>query len=209
MKGRAIEWLPEELAWIEANCTLPQSVRHARFRWIFQRDDVTETHLNSLCKRKGWLTGRSGCFVKGEKRDNNPSRKGYSPPGCEKGWFKPGVRRGRAKAMYQPIGAERISREGYLERKVNDDLPFNRRWRAVHMIEWEAVNGPVPAGYALKNLSGDRANTDPTNYEAIPRALLPRLNSRYGRDYDAAPAELKPTILAIAKLEHKAREARK
>lgn len=208
MKGRAIEWLPEELAWIEANCTLPQSVRHARFRWIFQRDDVSETHLNSLCRRKGWRTGRSGCFVKGQT-PHNAGRKGFCPAGSEKGWFRGGERRGRANAIYQPIGAERISREGYLERKVNDDLPFNRRWRAVHLIEWEAVNGPVPAGHALKNLSGDKTNIDPSNYEAIPRALLPRLNSRFGRGYDAAPAELKPTILAIAKLEHKAREARK
>lgn len=34
-------------------------------------------------------------------------------------------------------------------------------------------------------------------------------NAKVGRDYDTAPAELKPTILAIAKLEHKAREAGK
>lgn len=34
------------------------------------------------------------------------------------------------------------------------------------------------------------------------------LNGRFGRDYDTAPSELKPTILAIAKLEHKARELR-
>jgi hypothetical protein len=39
--------------------------------------------------------------------------------------------------------------------------------------------------------------------------MAPRLNGRFGRGYDAAPAELKPIILATAKLEHAAREARK
>jgi hypothetical protein len=34
--------------------------------------------------------------------------------------------------------------------------------------------------------------------------MLPRLNGKgsRGRDYDTAPAELKPTIMAVAKLEH-------
>ena len=40
-------------------------------------------------------------------------------------------------------------------------------------------------------------------------ALAPRLNGRFGRGYDTAPPELKPTILAIAKLEHAARIKRK
>jgi hypothetical protein len=43
----------------------------------------------------------------------------------------------------------------------------------------------------------------------VPRALLPRLNGRFGRGYDEAPEELKPTIMAVAKLEHSVRERRK
>lgn len=102
-----------------------------------------------------------------------------------------------------------MSKDGYRERKVNDDLPLQRRWRAVHLVEWEAINGPLPAGHALKCLDGDKTNTAPSNWQLIPRALLPRLNGRFGRDYDHAPAELKPTIMATAKLEHRLREIRK
>jgi hypothetical protein len=209
MKGRRIPYSAEELAWIEACCDLPRKEMHALFVQIFGRTDVSLATLNGLCKRKGWFTGRTGRFVKGERRADNPARKGHCPPGCEKGWFKPGVRRGVATRLYKPIGTERLSREGYLERKVNDDLPLQRRWRAVHLIEWEKVHGPLPAGHCLKCLDGNKLNTDPSNWECLPRALLPRLNGRFGRDYDAAPPELKPTLLAIAKLEHKAREARK
>jgi hypothetical protein len=52
-------------------------------------------------------------------------------------------------------------------------------------------------------------NTDPANWELIPRALLPRLNGRHTLAYDPAPAELKPALLATAKLEHAARTLRR
>lgn len=207
MKGRWISYSAEDLAWIKACSDLPRKELHALFVQVFGRSDVSLSNLASLCKRKGWQTGRTGQFVKGEKRADNPARKGYAPAGCEKGWFRPGHRGGRAKDNHKPIGTERISKDGYRERKVNDDPPFNRRWRAVHLIEWESRHGPLPAGHALKRLNGDKLNTDPSNWECLPRALLPRLNGRFGRGYDTAPAEVKPTLLAIARLEHKAREA--
>jgi hypothetical protein len=42
----------------------------------------------------------------------------------------------------------------------------------------------------------------------VPRALLPRLSGKSGRNYDHAPDEIKPTIMAIARLEHAARDAK-
>lgn len=39
--------------------------------------------------------------------------------------------------------------------------------------------------------------------------MLPRLNNRYGRDFDKAQADIKPTIMAVAKLEHVVSEVRK
>lgn len=153
------------------------------------------------------MTWRTGCFVPGQAPPNK-GRRGYSPPGSEKGWFKPGMRRGAATKLYQPIGTERITKDGFRERKVNDDLPAQRRWKTVQRINWEAEHGPVPDGHVLKCLDGDVLNVDSSNWEPIPRALLPRLNGRYGRDYDGAPAELKPTIMAIVKLEHAAKRSR-
>ncbi|MDO6503117.1 HNH endonuclease, partial [Shimia thalassica] len=68
---------------------------------------------------------------------------------------------------------------------------------------------PLPTGMCLKALDGDKTNTDPSNWKMIPRALLPRLNGRFGRDYENAAPEVKPLILATAHLEHAAREAKK
>lgn len=208
MKGRATPYSDEELAWIEAHATLPRRELHAAFTARFDRPEVTQQNLTALCKRRGWLTGRDGRFRPGQP-SHNAGKKGLRIPGSEKGWFRKGERRGVATRLYKPVGTERISKDGYVERKVNDSLPLQRRWRAVHLIRWEERHGPLPEGHCLKCLDGDKANTDPDNWICVPRALLPRLNGRFGRNYDTAPPELRPLILQIAWLEHVAREKMK
>lgn len=207
MTRRKIEWTAEQLAWIEANSRLPRRELAERFHALWPSADVTQEHLHALCKRRRWLTGRDGRFPPGH---DSGYRGGGRHPNTVATQFKKGNRTGRANHLYQPIGTERVSKSGYRERKVNDDMPLKRRWRAVHLIEWEKVNGPVPAGHCLKSLDGDRLNTDPTNWVAVPRALLPRLTGRWRAiPYDSAPDELKPILLAVARLEHAAREARR
>lgn len=207
MKGRAISYTDDELAWIEAHAHLPRREMRARFVARFDRPGISQSNLASLCKRKGWLTGRNGRFQAGQPSWNK-GKKGWHAPGCEKGWFRKGERRGIATRLYKPIGTERISKDGYVERKIHDGLPLQSRWRAVHLIRWEQRHGPLPEGHCLKCLDGDKTNTDPENWACVPRALLPRLNGRFGRDYDSAPAELKPLILQIARLEHATRTRR-
>lgn len=207
MKRRRVEYTLFEETWIAARRDLPRRQLHAEFVARFGRTDVTVDHVKALCTRRGWTTGRTGCFEKGQASPNKGKRMPARGRSAE-AQFRKGVRQGVAARLYKPIGTERISKDGYLERKIHDGLPLQSRWRAVHLIRWEKANGPVPEGHALKCLDGDRTNTDPANWVAVPRALLPRLNGRFGRGYDDAPAELKPTIMAIARLEHRAREAR-
>lgn len=215
-KGKWISYSREEQEWLEANRLLPISEYHAGFVAAFARDDVSAGNLHARRKRLGWITGRTGHFEKGAVPHNRGKKcapgTGGLHPNAQRTQFKGGVRQGVAVKLYKPIGTERISKGGYRERKIHDGLPLHSRWRAVHLIEWEAVNGPLPEGYALKCL-GDKQDTDPTNWEAVPRALLPRLagGNRHNRKlaFDDAPAELKPAVLAVAKLEHAARERRK
>lgn len=91
--------------------------------------------------------------------------------------FKPGERRGVAVNLYKPIGSERISKDGYLERKINDGMPLQKRWRAVHILDWEAVNGPLPAGHAIAFKDGNKENRALDNLECITRAELMRRNT--------------------------------
>lgn len=207
MKGQPIRYTAAELAWVEEHRSMLRREAHALFIATFQRDDVSPSNYAALCKRNGWTTGRDGRFVEGHE-SYNKGRKGYHAPGAEKGWF----RKGQEPHNTRYLGHERVSKDGYVEVSVAEPNPhtgYPRRYVQKHRWLWEQANGPVPDGMVLKCLDGDKLNTDPSNWEAIPRALLPRLNGRFGRGYDTAPRELKPTLLATAKLEHAAREAKK
>ncbi len=208
MKGRWIHYSEAELAWIKAMADEPRADTHALFVQVFRRQDVSLSNFNSLCKRNGWLTGRTGRFVKGQVAPN-AGKKGYAPPGCEKGWF----RKGNVPHTHRGIGHESVDpKDGYVWMIVGETNPHTgaaTRRVMKHRWLWEKANGPVREGHRLKCLDGDKMSTDPSNWEAIPAALAPRLNGRFGRGYDQAPAELKPTILATAKLEHRLREIRK
>jgi hypothetical protein len=104
---------------------------------------------------------------------------------CRRTQFKPGTVQGRAAEIEQPIGAERVTKDGILQRKVNNDLPFQRRWKAVHAIVWEAANGPIPAGHVVIFRPG-RATTDVAKIavdglELVSRGELMRRNSYHTR----------------------------
>lgn len=192
-----VHYEPEELAWIEARRDWPRRRLHSAFVFQWNRPDVSVVHLSALCKRRGWLTGRTGRF--GAERPPPTHPRGKCAPGSEKGWF----RRGHRPHTARHVGYEFIDK-GYVRMIVAETNPHTgaaTRPVMKHRWLWEQANGPVPAGYVLKCLDGDRANTDPANWVAIPRALLARLAGRSGRDYDAAPAEVKPVILATARLE--------
>lgn len=112
-----------------------------------------------------------------------------------------------AVKLYKPVGTERLSKEGYRERKIHDGLPLQARWRAVHLIEWEALHGAVPAGHCLRCLSTDVTDTRPANWEPIPRAVNLHLNQPRRRlAYADAEPETRPLILAAAKVSVRARK---
>jgi hypothetical protein len=90
--------------------------------------------------------------------------------------FQPGIRQGKAMRLWQPVGTERISKDGYLERKINEDRPFQRRWRGVHLLVWEAARGQIPDGYAVTFKDGDKQNVDIENLQLTSRADLMRRN---------------------------------
>ena len=170
----------------------------------FGRAEVSVDNIKSLCDRKGWRNGRDGRLKPGNVPPNK-GRRGYYAPGSEKGWFK----KGQVPRNIKPMWHERPGKDGYIEMKVPERNPYTghaSRYRHKHIYLWEQANGPVPEGHRLKSLDGDRTNTDPANWIAVPKGLAPRLNGMHGRDYDAAPDELKPIILASALLAHKAAE---
>ncbi len=115
----------------------------------------------------------------------NKGLKGMGGGGAET-QFKKGEISGRAREIMKPIGAERISVEGYLERKIDDTpgLQWNRQWERVHKILWESAHGPVPKGYVIVFKNGDKTDIRLENLECISRVELMGRNTyhNYGKE---------------------------
>lgn len=152
-----------------------------------------------LKKSEAYLASPDACRL---RRDDNPGIATRFQPGgvsWNKGLhyvaggrsaetrFKPGHRGGKALEVYQPIGTERISKDGYRQVKINDDFPLQSRWRGVHIVAWEEVNGPLPKGYAIVFRDGNKLNVAIENLECISRADLMRRNTyhRYPKEIAA------------------------
>lgn len=203
MKGSRIRYSPRQLAFIRRRRKKPRRALHAEFVQRFPRAGVSLANLKALCTRRGWRTGRDGRYAKGAVPANKGKKMPYNANSARTQFKK-----GNLPHNTKYAGHERISRDGYVEISINETNPhtgYERRYVLKHRWLWEQKHGPVPEGMALK-CKGNRLNTDPSNWEPVPRALLPRLNGRFGRGYDHAPAELKPTIMAVATLEHRLRE---
>jgi len=207
MQGRAIKYSQQELNWIKKNATMPRRALHTAFVSKFNRPDVNQDAIKALCSRSGWKTGRTGFFEKGGDSWNKGQKMPFNAASAGT-QFK----RGHTPANHRPLWSERINKYGYVEMKVPEPDPHTKaptRWVAKHKYLWEKTNGAVKKGMALKSLDGNPKNTDPSNWHEIPYAMQPRLNGKSGREYDAAPQELKPIIWATAELEHAAREKAK
>jgi len=137
---------------------------------------AARAHRLELVKAEGYEPPRRGCFEPGLV----PWNKGqpFNPPGSEKGRFKPGQR----PHTWVPVGHERISRDGVLERKVTDAGPAKDHFQSVHSIIWEELHGPVPEGHLVRFKDGDKRNFAPDNLELVSRAENMQRNSyhRYG-----------------------------
>lgn len=106
---------------------------------------------------------------------------------CKATQFKKGRPASEAR-NYVPIGTLRLSKDGYLERKVTDDPSVypSRRWVALHRLVWETAHGDVPAGCIVVFKPGTKT-TDPETVtvdrlECITRRenMLRNTYHRYG-----------------------------
>ena len=161
--------------------------------------DRTWQQTKMFVSNRGIASGRTGRFEKGHMPWNNGS-KGYGLTGANKRSFK----KGNVPANRKPLGTERIdSEDGYILIKVAEKDPntgFPTRYKHKHVHIWEQANGPVPKGMVVVFKDSDKINCEPENLILISRAELLNLNRH---DYKHIPAELKPNVLVLAKLQVK------
>ena len=163
----------------------------------------TIQQIKSFVHNHGINSGRTGHFSKGHKSWNKGT-KGLTSTN------KTSFKKGQVPPNRKPIGSERIdSKDGFVLIKVAEKNPWTRfltRYKHKHRHVWEQENGPVPKGMVVAFKDGHRTNCDLENLMLLSRAEMLTLN-RHG--YKDTPAELKPSVLALSKLQVKIREKEK
>ncbi|WP_249976113.1 HNH endonuclease signature motif containing protein [Vreelandella olivaria] len=165
-------WSPEDL---EALAKVYPDTDNATLGRIFRR---SESSIQNQATNHGWrksaahMAKNPGCFKPGLTPWNKGTH--YVAPGSEHTRF----RKGQKPHTWQPIGSERVTKDGYLQRKMTDTGYPPRDWVPVSHIEWEKHHGkPVPEGHAIVFRDGNSRNFAPSNLELISRADLMRRNS--------------------------------
>lgn len=166
-----------------------EKIHSAAARYSIRKSE--EFLASPHCRR---LDGRIGCKTR-FKPGHVPANKGI------KGWDAGGrshetrFKKGQRGNKFVPIGSERLTPDGYLQRKVSATGYPPRDWQAVHVLLWVEHNGPIPEGSVVVFKDGDRKNIVIENLEMITRGELALRNTihRY-------PREVKCAIRAVHKL---------
>jgi hypothetical protein len=128
--------------------------------------------LRSDVNQKLLLSGETTRFHPGQKPWNRGIRFDVGGRSSETR-FKPGHK----THNWRPIGFERMTWEGYLERKVTDTGVKRIDYRLVHHLVWLAAGREIPPGHVLTFRDGDKRNFDLDNLELLPRKQLMQRNS--------------------------------
>lgn len=164
-KGKAIKYSPEQLAFLKANCTTERK----KLTELVNEKFGTALNVNqikALCTRKGWKTGRTGCFPKGI----NPWNKGTKGVmKANSGTFKAG----QEIWNHKPIGYERVcNKDGYIFIKTAEPNVFELK----HRVVWVAANGPIPDDHVVMFKNMDRTDCRLENLVLVNRSELVRYN---------------------------------
>jgi len=196
--GKLLAYSTEKLTWLKENyplMTAPDLA--AAFNAAFGTSHTVDA-IKATLGRNNIISGRTGRFETG-LLPWNTGTKGVMKANC--GNFKPG----NAPPNRKPLGTQRIcSKDGFILIKIAETDPhtgFATRYKHKHVWIWEQANGPVPDGHVVAFCDGNKLKCEIENLMLVTRAELLSLNLH---NYKAAPPEIKPSILALAKVEAKA-----
>lgn len=128
-------------------------------------EPITESRVKAYMANHKINNGLTGRFKKGQIPFNK-GKKGVCAKGCEKTWFT----KGHLPHNTKPVGYERITKDGYIEVKIKmrpSSPDCNDNFKAKHHIVWEEVHGPIPKGYKITFLDGNKQNCSLDNLALI------------------------------------------
>lgn len=155
----------------------------------------TVSAINNRCQKLGLKRTKeqqdaigNGCFKKGHKTWN-AGMKGWQAGGNS---VKTRFKKGQRGEGWQPIGTERVSKDGTLYRKVTDTGVSKKDWQSVHSVIYREHFGDIPEGHIVVFKDRNPRNFALDNLELISRAENMRRNTigRYGYEYRSSALQL-------------------
>ena len=193
-KGIAIKYSQEQLDFIQSNCSMERKSLAEKVNTIFGTTYSTD-QISSLCKRKKWNTGRTGCFQKGSIPPNKGT-KGLTSAN------KTSFKKGQITWNKKPVGYERIcSKDGYVLIKTEEPNLFELK----HRVVWEKANGSIPENHVLVFKNMNKQDCRLENLMLISRAELARLNQSFSK---LATPDTNETCVLMAKIKDKTHKLR-
>ncbi|MEQ5287554.1 HNH endonuclease signature motif containing protein [Providencia huaxiensis] len=170
--------------WMRLNYMLRLDLLTDAFNHKFKTERSREA-INGFRKRLRLRVGRSGKFSKG----NVPFNKG------KKGLISGNsgsFQKGHKPHNHQQIGAEALTKDGYIKAKIAEP----NKWELKHRLVWEEHNGPVPQDHVIKFIDDDKQNCDIDNLMIITMKEHAIIN----RHYSGATAEYKQATVQLARI---------
>lgn len=190
MKRR--RWSPDEIAFMQRAYPDIDSANIAQQLGRTLSQVYQQARVLGLSKSAAYLASPAACRLRRDDQIGAATRfqPGFTP--WNKGThyaaggrsaetrFKPGQK----PHTWHPIGTERLTKEGYLQRKMTDTGVTRRDFVAVHHLLWIEHHGPIPKGHAVCFRDGDKTHIVIDNLELVSRRELMLRNSvqRFGKE---------------------------
>jgi hypothetical protein len=192
--GVNLVYTPAMLNWLRGNYLLmPLRELYLAFNTAFGMDKNYD-QIKGVTGRFKMSSGRDTRYQKGLVPWNS-GKKGYMGPN------RTSFKKGDMPWTKKPLYSESVNRDGYIQIIIPETNPWTgaaTRNKHKHLWLWEQANGPLPKSHAVIFKDGDNRNFALDNLLCVTRGELLTLNLH---DYKNQPAELKPSILALAKIE--------
>lgn len=131
-------------------------------------EPITMSRLKGYISNHKLKTGKTGRFEKGHV----PANKGKPHPTVGR-MAETQFKKGGLPPNTKPIGYERITKDGYIEVKVKmrpSSPSCNDNFILKHRLIWEEANGPIPKGYKVTFLDGNKQNCALENLALVTNA---------------------------------------
>lgn len=138
--------------------------------------NVTSGQISAYKGNHGLISNLDTTFKKGLKPFNKGMKQSdYMTKESIEKTKNTRFKKGDIPKSTRPVGSERIcSKDGYILIKTKEP----RSWRLKHRVIWEQEHGPIPPGYIVKFLDGNKLNLELDNLVLIHRSQNAVINKQ-------------------------------